>query len=101
MEALWSYPMTTRTHFVECSGNSSRALAPQPAHVPAGAMHGNIACSEWTGVPLRVLLEEPGLLPRAKRSLAEGAHSAHMSRSIPVAKALDASLLALYQNGER
>jgi len=30
MEALWRYPMTTRTHFVECSGNSSRALAPQP-----------------------------------------------------------------------
>src|SRR5882672_8450240 len=45
MEALWSYPMTTRIHFVECSGNSSRALAPQPAQVPAGAMHGNIACS--------------------------------------------------------
>src|SRR5437899_6391136 len=34
MEALWSYPMTTRTHFVECSGNSAAALAPQPAHVP-------------------------------------------------------------------
>src|SRR5258706_14103242 len=64
MEALWRYPMTTRTHFVECSGNSSRALAPQPAQVPAGAMHGNIACSEWTGVPLRVLLEEAGLSPQ-------------------------------------
>ena len=101
MEALWSYPMTTRTHFVECSGNSSRALAPQPAQVPAGAMHGNIACSEWTGVPLRVLLEEAGLLPQAKWLLAEGADSAHMSRSIPVEKALDDALIALYQNGER
>jgi len=101
MEALWSYPMTTRTHFVECSGNSSRALAPQPAQVPAGAMHGNIACSEWTGVPLRVLLEEAGLLPQAKWLLAEGADSAHMSRSIPVEKALDDALVALYQNGER
>src|SRR6266853_1547478 len=101
MEALWRYPMTTRTHFVECSGNSSRALAPQPAQVPAGAMHGNIACSEWTGVPLRVLLEEAGLLPQAKWLLAEGADSAHMSRSIPVEKALDDALIALYQNGER
>src|SRR5216110_1495429 len=27
MEALWRYPMTTRTHFVECSGNSNRARA--------------------------------------------------------------------------
>jgi sulfane dehydrogenase subunit SoxC len=101
MEALWSYPMTTRIHFVECSGNSNRALAPQPAQVPAGAMHGNIACSEWTGVPLRVLLEETGLLPQAKWILAEGADSAHMSRSIPVEKALDDALIALYQNGER
>src|SRR2546430_16407350 len=41
MEALRRYPMTTRTPFVECSGNSSRALAPQPAQVPAGAMHGH------------------------------------------------------------
>src|SRR5437899_1240436 len=89
MEALWSYPMTTRTHFVECSGNSAAALAPQPAQVPAGAMHGNIACSEWTGVPLRMLLEEAGLLPQARWLLAEGADSAHMSRSIPVEKALD------------
>src|SRR2546422_1120696 len=101
MEALWRYPMTTRTHFVECSGNSSRALAPQPAQVPAGAMHGNIACSEWTGVPLRVLLEEAGLLPQAKWLLAEGADSAHMSRSVPVEKALDDALVALYQNSER
>src|SRR2546425_8281164 len=101
MEALWRYPMTTRTHFVECSGNSNRALAPQPAQVPAGAMHGNIACSEWTGVPLRMLLEEAGLLPQAKWLLAEGADSAHMSRSIPVEKALDDALIALYQNGER
>src|SRR5256712_4470632 len=101
MEALWSYPKTTRTHFVECSGNSSRALAPQPAQVPAGAMHGNIACSEWTGVPLRMLLEEAGLLPQAKWLLAEGADSAHMSRSIPIDKALDDAMIALYQNGER
>src|SRR5258707_1244912 len=36
MEALWRYPMTTRTHFLQCSRNNARALAPQPAHVPAG-----------------------------------------------------------------
>src|SRR3979490_3386436 len=101
MDALWSYPMTTRIHFVECSGNSNRSLAPQPAQVPAGAMHGNIACSEWAGVPLRVLLEEAGLSPQAKWLLAEGADSAHMSRSIPIEKALDDALVALYQNGER
>src|SRR3979409_806978 len=101
MEARWRSPMSTRTHFVECSGNSNRALAPQPAQVPAGAIHGNIACSEWTGVPLRMLLEEAGVLPQAKWLLAEGADSAHMSRSFPLEKALDDALVALYQNGER
>jgi sulfane dehydrogenase subunit SoxC len=101
VESLLRYPMTTRTHFVECSGNSSRALVPQPAQVPAGAIHGNMSCSEWTGIPLRVLLEEAGLAASAKWLLAEGADSAHMSRSIPIEKALDDALIALYQNGER
>jgi sulfane dehydrogenase subunit SoxC len=101
MDSLSRYPMTTRTYFIECSGNSNRALVPQPAQVPAGAIHGNISCSEWTGVPLRMLLEEAGLQPEAKWLLAEGADSAHMSRSIPLEKALDDALIALYQNGER
>ena len=101
MDSLSRYPMTTRTYFIECSGNSNRALVPQPAQVPAGAIHGNISCSEWTGVPLRMLLEEAGLQPQAKWLLAEGADSAHMSRSIPLEKALDDALIALYQNGER
>ena len=101
MDSLSRYPMTTRTYFIECSGNSNRALVPQPAQLPAGAIHGNISCSEWTGVPLRMLLEEAGLQPEAKWLLAEGADSAHMSRSIPLEKALDDALIALYQNGER
>ena len=101
MDALLSYPMVTRIHFIECSGNSNRALAPQPLQIPAGAIHGNMSCSEWTGIPLRVLLEEAGLQPEAKWLLAEGADSAHMSRSIPVEKALDDAMIALYQNGER
>jgi sulfane dehydrogenase subunit SoxC len=101
VEALSRYPMVTRTHFLECAGNSNRALTPQALQVPAGALHGNMSCSEWTGIPLRVVLEEAGLLPQAKWLLAEGADSSHMSRSIPVEKALDDALIALYQNGER
>jgi len=101
VESLLRYPMTTRTHFVECSGNSSRALGAQPAQVPVGAIHGNMSCSEWTGIPLRMLLDEAGLASSAKWLLAEGADSAHMSRSIPIEKAFDDALVALYQNGER
>ena len=101
VEALSRYPMTSRIHFIECSGNSSGNLAPQPLQVPAGALHGNVGCSEWTGVPLALLLDEARLLGGAKWLLAEGADSAHMSRSIPIEKALDDAMIALYQNGER
>ena len=100
-EALLAYPMISRIYFLECAGNSLRNLAPQPLQLPAGAIHGNMSCSEWTGIPLRVLLEEAGLKPQARWLLAEGADSAHMSRSIPVEKALDDAMIALYQNGER
>ena len=33
--------------------------------------------------------------------LAEGADAAAMSRSVPMAKAMDDAILALFQNGER
>src|SRR4051812_27146187 len=101
VDALLSYPMVSRICFIECAGNSNRNLAPQPLQLPAGAIHGNVACTEWTGVPLSVLLGEAGLLPGAKWLLAEGADSAHMSRSIPIEKAHDDAMIALYQNGER
>jgi len=101
IDTLGRYPMTTRIYFLECAGNSNRALAPKPVQATAGALHGNVSCSEWTGIPLRLLLEEAGLQQAATWLLAEGADSAHMSRSIPLEKALDDAMVALYQNGER
>src|SRR5687768_16363967 len=74
MDTLWRYPMTTRTCFLECSGNSNpNALNPKPPQVPCGAIHGLVSCSEWTGVPLSILLNEAGIEPRASWILAEGA----------------------------
>src|SRR5258706_551477 len=46
-------------------------------------------------------LEETGIDPKAKWLLAEGADGPSMNRSIPIAKALDDAMIALYQNGER
>jgi sulfane dehydrogenase subunit SoxC len=99
--ALMRYPMVSRTCFIECSGNSSRNTLPKAQDVPCGAIHGLVSCSEWTGLPLAVLLNEAGVDAGAKWLLAEGADSAAMSRSIPLRKALDDTLIALYQNGER
>ncbi|MDQ3445747.1 MAG: sulfite dehydrogenase [Pseudomonadota bacterium] len=99
--ALLRYPMVSRTYFIECSGNSFRNTLPQAQDVPCGAIHGLLSCSEWTGLPLAVLLNEAGVDAGAKWLLAEGADAAGMSRSIPLSKALDDTLIALYQNGER
>ena len=100
-DALQRYPMVSRIHMLECSGNSQVMYGPSPPNLTAGQAHGLVSCSEWTGVPLRYLLEEAGVDPSAPWILAEGADSAAMSRSVPMAKAMDDALLALYQNGER
>jgi sulfane dehydrogenase subunit SoxC len=99
--ALSRYPLISRIHFVECSGNSAPLYAAQPAPGGAGALHGLVSCAEWTGVPLSTLLDEAGVRPDGKWVLAEGADAAAMSRSIPLEKALDDALIAIYQNGER
>ena len=99
--ALSRYPMESRIHFLECSGNSQLMYQPTPPTLTCGQTHGLVSCSEWTGVPLRLVLEEAGADPRADWILAEGADAAAMSRSVPMAKAKDDALLALYQNGER
>jgi sulfane dehydrogenase subunit SoxC len=64
-------------------------------------LHGLVSCAEWTGVKLSTLLDEAGVEPTAKWILAEGADAAGMSRSVPLAKAMDDALIALFQNGER
>ena len=60
MDALARYPTVTRICFLECSGNSGRNLTPEPQQITPGVLHGLISNSEWTGVPLRLLLEEAG-----------------------------------------
>jgi sulfane dehydrogenase subunit SoxC len=101
IEALSRYPLVSRIQFLECSGNSGGNNGAEPPQQSAGAIHGLLSCSEWTGVPLSILLEEAGLEPEGKWLLAEGADAAGMSRSVPIAKALDDAILAIYQNGER
>jgi len=101
IDELSRYPMVSRMQFLECSGNSRIGFAPEPAQKTCGDLHGLISCSEWTGVPLSILLDEAGVDPSARWLLAEGADSAAMSRSVPMAKAMDDAMIALYQNGER
>jgi sulfane dehydrogenase subunit SoxC len=55
---------------------------------------------EYTGVPLRVLLEEAGYNTEGKWGFVEGADASSNGRSIPMEKALDDVLVAFKANGE-
>jgi len=101
LDALSRYPMVSRMAFVECGGNSAPLFSNVPVQGTVQALHGLVSCAEWTGVMLSTLLEEAGIDPKAKWLIAEGADSLALSRSVPLAKALDDAMIALYQNGER
>ena len=101
MDALMRYPTVTRIAFLECSGNSGSNLQPVAQQAPAGVLHGLMSCSEWTGVPLSILMDEAGVSPGASWVFADGADAVAMSRSVPLVKIMDDAIIALYQNGER
>ena len=94
---LKRFPATTRTCFIECSGNFP--LRGQAKTTPQ-SLAGLTSQSEWTGVSLATLFREVGVREKASWFLAEGSDAAVMTRSIPVEKALDDAILAYAQNGE-
>ena len=99
LDELKKLPSVSRVHFVECSGNSGGEWSAKGA--PSVELsHGLASCSEWTGVPLRVLLEEAGVKDDAKWLLAEGDDACKMQRSAPLEKALEDGIVAYGQNGE-
>jgi sulfane dehydrogenase subunit SoxC len=101
VEALLRYPMVSRVTFMECGGNSAPLFSKDPVQGNVQQLHGLVSCAEWTGVKLSTLFEEAGIDPEAKWFVAEGADAPTMHRSIPVMKAMDDAMIALYQNGER
>jgi sulfane dehydrogenase subunit SoxC len=101
IESLLRYPMQSQQVFVECGGNSNAGWHEEPAQRPASLVHGLVSCSEWTGVPLRLVLQEVRVDPAAQWLVATGADAGAFHMSLPLAKAMDDCLLALFQNGER
>ena len=93
-------PAVSRIYFVECSGNSRVKWSPAQPDTDAQAAFGMTSCSEWTGVPLSALLREAGVRADASWLVAEGADACRMTRSVPLDKALDDTLVAYGQNGE-
>lgn len=99
---LKRFPAVSRVHFIECSGNGYRGFQTTTMKRDATPswIDGLLSTSEWTGVPLATLFREAGARREAKWFLAEGSDAAHMTRSIPVEKALDDAMIVYAQNGE-
>jgi sulfane dehydrogenase subunit SoxC len=92
-------PSVARILALECGGNSAGEWG-GAGGADVQRSFGLLSGSEWTGVPLGLLLAEVGVRPGASWVIAEGADPCRMMRSIPLAKALEDSLLAYGQNGE-
>ncbi|MEZ5756748.1 MAG: sulfite dehydrogenase [Emcibacteraceae bacterium] len=101
INALENYPTVARQYFLECSGNSGTLWSETPTNESLQAIHGLLSGAEWTGVLLSTLLDECGVSKDAKWIIAEGADNGMMTRSIPIDKALDDTMIAIRQNGER
>jgi sulfane dehydrogenase subunit SoxC len=103
MDDLKRLPSVSRIHFVECQANGApmgHDNGNENMGMPVQYVWGMMSCSEWTGVPLSVLLNEAGLQPGASWVISEGAEAGRWSHTIPLAKAMDDVIVAYGQNGE-
>ena len=97
---LMRLPSVSRIYFLECIGNSERSAWRWKEANTVQYTHGRTSCSEWTGVPLSLLLREAGLQKGAGWLVTDGAEPSKWMRSIPLEKAMDDVLVAYGQNGE-
>src|ERR1700754_372537 len=110
-EELRNMPSETRVATLECAGNSRVFLVPQVQ----GAQWelGAVSNAEWTGVPLRTLLERANLADDACEIVLEGAdrgtpkeepvppNPISYAWSLPRAKAIQPEVLIAYQMNGR
>jgi sulfane dehydrogenase subunit SoxC len=100
MDDILRLPSVSRLHFLECGANSGMEWS-NVAVPTVQFTHGMLSCAEYTGVLLSTLLDDVGVdIQAGKYLLAEGADGAGLTRTIPLATALDDVLLVYGQNGE-
>ena len=101
MDDLMRLPSVSRIHFIECGANTGMEWG-NVAVPTVQYTHGMISCSEYTGIPLNVLLDDCGVdWKNGKFVLAEGADGSAMTRTIPVELIKSGEVLVAYgANGE-
>ena len=101
LDELMRLPSVSRFHFIECGANTGMEWG-NVAVPTCQYTHGMLSCSEFTGVPLKLLLEMCGAdTKRGRYLLAEGADGSGMTRTIPMELVERGEVLVAYgQNGE-
>lgn len=101
LDDLMRLPSVSRFHFIECGANSGMEWG-NVAVPTVQYTHGMLSCSEFTGVPLQLLLDQCGVdRKRARFVLAEGADGSGMTRTLPMSAIDSGEVLVAYgQNGE-
>jgi sulfane dehydrogenase subunit SoxC len=100
MDDLMRLPSISRMYFIECGANTGMEWG-NVAVPTVQYTHGMLSCCEYTGVPLKWLLDDCGIdLKKAKYILAEGADGSSMTRTINLQNALDDVMVAYGMNGE-
>ena len=106
LDELRARPAVTMAVMMECAGSGRAHLAPRPVSAP---WHDEaIGCAEWTGTPLRGVLEDAGLLDDAvellftayDRGIDQGVEQDYQ-RSLTVEEAITGDVLLAYaMNGQ-
>jgi sulfane dehydrogenase subunit SoxC len=98
LEDIKLLPSVSRVYFIECGGNGN--LERTKAATTVQGTHGRSSCTEWTGVPLSLLLNEVGVGKQATWAIAVSEDTANHAISIPMQKCMEDVLVAYGQNGE-
>ena len=98
---LKAMPSVSRIHFIECTGNGWENWKKAEPNLTVQNTHGLVSTNEWTGVPLRFLIDLVGKDRRSTWMLAEGGDAAGVDRSIPLTdEIVNEAIVAYGQNGE-
>ena len=101
VDDLKMMPSISRTVFIECTGNGWENWKKADPDLTVQNTHGLVSTNEWTGVPLKFIIDLVGKDRDSNWMLAEGGDAAGVARSIPLTdEILNEAFVAYGQNGE-
>ncbi len=95
---LLSMPSVSVIRAIECAGNGRSFYETAYGRQASGTQWklGGIGVAEWTGVPLREVIERAGVKSTAQDVLAESLDQKKVARPIPIEKAMAEDTLLVY-----